>query len=50
MSVDPNEDLIINVIHGGIRRGIEVTIDNGCFGSAASVPPRFIGAALWWDS
>lgn len=34
MSVDLNEDPIINVIHGGIRRGIEVTIDSGCFGSA----------------
>jgi hypothetical protein len=29
-----SDDPIINVIHGGIRKGIIVTIENGCLGSA----------------
>jgi len=34
VSVDLSQDPIVNAIHGGIRRGIEVTIENGCLGSA----------------
>jgi hypothetical protein len=29
-----SDDPIINAVHGGIRKGINVTIENGCFGSA----------------
>ena len=31
---DLSKDPIINGIHKGIRRGIEVAIQNGCLGSA----------------
>jgi hypothetical protein len=32
--VDLSQDPIINVIHNGIRKGINVTLENGCEGSA----------------
>ena|SRR3990172_563770 len=32
---DLSEDPIINVIHNGIRKGITVTLENGCEGSTA---------------
>ncbi len=36
MAVDSlKRDPIINVIHNGIRRGIEVALENGCFVDAA---------------
>jgi hypothetical protein len=28
------DDPIINVVHGGIRKGINATVENGCLGSA----------------
>ena len=31
---DLSKDAVVNAINGGIRRGIQVAIDNGCFGSA----------------
>jgi hypothetical protein len=35
MATDFSQDAVNNAIYKGIRRGIEVTIDNGCLGSAA---------------
>lgn len=32
--VEPSKDAVINAINNGIRRGIQVAIDNGCLGSA----------------
>lgn len=31
---DLSRDPIVNAINNGIKRGIQVTVDNGCFGSA----------------
>lgn len=31
---DLSQDPIINVVHNGIKRGIRVTLDNECYGSA----------------
>lgn len=33
--IDLARDPVINAINNGIRRGIEVTVANGCYGSAA---------------
>ena len=34
---DLSRDPIVNAIDNGIRRGIQVAIDNGCYGSAVTL-------------
>lgn len=34
MSINPSNDLLTNVIHQQIKRGIRVCLDNECFGAA----------------
>jgi hypothetical protein len=49
MPTDFSQDAVNNAIYNGIRRGIDITVDNGCLGSAAILILSAIDAMAYLD-